>query len=465
MVLNTKLMLLFSLLTLSIGLSAAADVTAQVAGEPTTGDVQPDPSKERLKNLDEQLETLQQSQAADRKRIEELEKELARQKKEKEEAAKKKEGGKKATILGFYAASMTSTFSEKAPLDFSLNEMEVDVGANATDWLEFRADLQVRTEAADPEENRHAETSESNPVDMLYGRRLLDNIAEQGYMAISLYKPMDLKIHVGKFNSQFSMDPFDQVDGNLISHSLTNLHGIVRSLTGAKVGLSPIPEVRLEVVAAEGWNINLDNNGVPSVGGQVRLNLPGSLEAGVSGYYGKDVAGASTDPSGTFQDSDVPRAAISGFARVTAFPGWKIAAEGCWGTQEVTIGTGDTATKRDENWFGGSIKVDHEPASWFTLALRYEIFGDDKGTILPTAVVFPTGVQLHGPAVGARIKIAGQVYLMTELNAKFSNEDVLTKPNGDFGQYELFFGSQLLFRFGDVPDDGKKSIADVMTGS
>ncbi len=85
--------------------------------------------------------------------------------------------------------------------------------------------------------------------------------------------------------------------------------------------------------------------------------------------------------------------------------------------------------------------------------------------ILPTPVVFGNGVQLHGPALGVRIKLGTNVYLLTELNAKLSDEDSLTKPDGELGQYELFFGSQLLFRFGDTPDDGKQSLVDAMTGS
>ncbi len=302
-----------AILTLFVGLMAAPESIAQVAVDDPPADAPMAPTDERLLNLDIQVEILQQRQTADRKRIEELESELVKK--------NSKAGGKKASILGFYSASLTSSFSEKAPLDFSLNEMEVNVGANATDSMEFRADLQVRAEAADPEENRHSETSSSgDPVDHLSGRRLLDNIAEQGYLALTLYKPLGLKIQVGKFNSEFSMDPFDQVDGNLISHTLANLHGIVRSSTGGKLGVNLIPELRVEFVVAEGWNLNLDNNSVPSFGGQVRLKVPGTIEAGLSGYYGKDNVGASLNMSNFSIDNEAPRAAITGLCADNRLP-------------------------------------------------------------------------------------------------------------------------------------------------
>jgi hypothetical protein len=427
--------------------------------------VAPTEIEQDIKLLKEQVEALTRGKGDDEKRISDLEvilleqqarlKVLQDSEDKKKQDKKKKEG---AGYSGWYSASFSTSFGKKDPVNFSFNEVELDVVGKAADWIEFRADLQVRPESADPEE--HREIADPMLVDTgdqgLTGVYLLDHVAEQGYAKFTFWKPWEFTAELGKFNSNFAKEAFDAVENGFLTHSLTFLHGVVQQLAGAKVGISPVPQLRIELFAAQGWNQNIDDNRLPSFGGQVRVNIDGLLEAGLAGYYGQEEFFLSG------QVQNVPRIAINAHAKLTPVDALAITLEGAWGQQIITEGKG-TATAKDitSRWYSGYLTVDFEPISWFDLGLRYELFKDVQGAVLPN-LLFKTGGLVHGPSLAARVRLAEKVLFALEANGKFSDEKVLTNPDNKLGKYELFLGAQLYFKFGEGQEEVGRNLTEAL---
>jgi len=376
-----------------------------------------------------------------------------------DKVARKQEEG---MVAGWYSASISTQFMGQQPLNFSFNEIEMDMSAKASDWVQFEADMQVRPEAADPEESRSLPSEEfgesSFEEELESPARTLDKVVEQGFATFLLHRGTQLRLHTGKFNSGFGDEAYDTVDGKFLTHSMTFLHGVVKSLTGVKAGINIIDPLRIEIFAAEGWDINIDNNDMPALGGQVRLDIPNVLRASLSGYYGEETY---RDPiSGTTQ-ADVPRLALSGSAALTAVKNLTVVLEGSFGTETVNR----DGSELDNFWLSGYLSADYEPLSWLTIATRYELFIDDEGTRVPYLHAVAKGAILHGGYLAARLKLADRVFVAGEYNGRYASEKVLESPTGDVSHWDMFLGAQLFFRFGAVADDGKESLTHALTGS
>lgn len=419
---------------------------------------------ERLDRMQAEIDALKAAKEDADLKVDELTVTMAEQKKEqkrKDEKEKKEKAG--TSFKGWYAASLSSQFGGDNPVNFAFNEVELDVDAAAADWVSFKADLQVRPEFSDPEEQKANSGPDLNHMESeLSGPGVVDHIAEQGYARFMLHKAKKLVITTGKFNSDLGMEPFDAVDTEFLSHSMTHLHGIARSLTGARIGFNPTDAVRLEAFAAQGWNVDKDGNKTPSLGAQLRVNLPGTMDASMAAYYGEDSETLDLPDGSTSVQTEVPRLTANAHARITAVKNWKLGLEVAFGQETVqkdnNSGGTDDVTAR---WLSSYLTADYNPIPWLTVAARGEFFSDDKGVRLPR-LKFENGGYMYGAYLASKLTLTDTVFLIGECSYKGSDLEVLTGPDGDRSKYELFVGAQLYFLFGESNNDAVHSLADTL---
>jgi hypothetical protein len=413
---------------------------------------------ERLDQMQAEIDALKAGKEEADLKVDELTVTMAEEKKEQKKKEEKAKTGTK--VNGWYAASLTSQFGGDHPLNFAFNEVEMNVDATAADWVSFRADLQVRPEFSDPEEQaaEHLAQEQSYENSESTFENLVGNMAEQGYAKFLLHKARRLEVTTGKFNSNLGMEPFDAVDTQFLTHSMTHLHGIARTLTGARVGMNPVDTFRMEFFVADGWNTAVDTNKVPSIGAQFRLNVPGTMDASLAAYYGED----SENVQG-IQQNDVPRMTANAHARLTSMEHLRVGLEVVFGQETVEKDVAGVPEDLTERWFSGYFTVDYDPLTWLTVAARGEFFWDDQGLRLP-ALSFEQGGYIYGGHLASKLTLADTVFLVGEFSYKGSDRQVLTGVDGDPAKNELFVGAQLYFLFGESENEAVRSLTDVLKG-
>ena len=411
---------------------------------PPTTTRRPDPEVQSLKK---DLDALREAQEQTRKELDEVRKELDEEKKLREEE------DNDATASLWYAGSMASRFNKQDPINFGFNEIEANVEATLGDWVRVRTDIQIRPDTVDPEEQRTHSDLLQQGNEQTPGR-FIDQMAEQGFVEITLHRGTRTSVTTGKFNPNLGLEPQDTKDGAFLSHSSTFLHGIVRSLTGVRFGISPVPAFRIEVFAAEGWNTNLKDNKMPAFGGKLDLDLPEKLTAQASFYWGKEFR--------SFGDAESPRLTADANLILHAIPHTRLGLEVAYGQEEVTSSAGKLL---ESFWLSGQLYGEVDPISWITVGARYEAFYDHQGS-RHQVLTSGSGGHVHGGMLAARFKLADRLQLGTEFATRYSSQKVAAYNGFSVGpaNLEMFLGAQLFFTMGDVKDDGRPSLARKLFG-
>ena len=109
---------------------------------------------------------------------------------------------------------------------------------------------------------------------------------EQGFMVYRPEKLGNLSLTGGRFNAPMGFESLDPPDMLQISHSLLFDYCAPSNLTGAMAALGLGHGLEATAYAADGWDVNSDNNRSPTFGGRLAWAGTENLSGGVSAITG-----------------------------------------------------------------------------------------------------------------------------------------------------------------------------------
>jgi hypothetical protein len=258
---------------------------------------------------------------------------------------------------------------------FSLDQVELDLEKEISDWLSVRTDLDF--EQGD-------------------GTLTADEILEQGFVVVTFPTISALDedgwdIVVGKFNAPIGWELLDPPDMYQFSHSITFNYGLPTNLTGVMLRGNITRYIDFALYGVNGWDVSDDNNRDKTIGGRLGLTIfDENLNVGVSAIHGPESAPRAVDPAEALaaatggQDNHDQRTVldVDYTINLPILEGVVIGGEVNLGREEHAESTFLVLPGRrpaDAEWFGFFNTIHVDILSWLGLTYRYDYFDDSSG--------------------------------------------------------------------------------------
>ena len=319
--------------------------------------------------------------------------------------------GYAAEALGFEISGFVDssyTYDDNGDMNsFNLDQIEIDISKEITDWASLRFDLQHCPSAG--------LCGPGNTVPD-------DDIIEQGYLTLTAPVANGVTFTFGKFNAPIGFELLDPVDMYQFSHSLVFNNGLPTNLTGAMLSTSfNMFDINFYVV--NGWDNNPETNKNKSIGGRLGITPMEGVNVGFSAISGVGDGGGTQ--ALTVFDID---------GTITLIPKLTVGLEFNFGSDNDRVATGN-----DADWFGFLVMGHYDYTDWGGITVRYDYFDDDdSGTRIGFGSGSADAATVAGVAADTRqaITIAPTFVIaegfgaLFEYRHDFSDKNVFVKSNG-----------------------------------
>jgi hypothetical protein len=296
---------------------------------------------------------------------------------------------------------------------FGLDQVEIDISKEITDWASLRFDLNHCPSAG---------TCGAVSQD--------DDLIEQGFLTLTAPVGNGVTFTFGKFNAPIGFELLDPVDMYQFSHALVFNYGIPTNITGLMLSTTFFDMVDFAFYVVNGWDpSHPDVNKDKSVGGRIGVTPMEGINFGLAGITGWD----------GFLGTRVSVIDIDG--TITIVPDLTIGMEFNFGWDEMIRAIpGDNAT-----WFGFLLMAHYDYTEWGGITIRYDYFDDeDGGTRIPATVggiagtpSAPAAPNFFGPAdirqavaISPTFVIADGFGALVEYRYDYSNKNVFVDKSG-----------------------------------
>ncbi|MEW5922535.1 MAG: outer membrane beta-barrel protein [Candidatus Zixiibacteriota bacterium] len=314
-----------------------------------------------------------------------------------------KSSPKIAELSGFVAADAFSE-PDNEQLSFELNQVEIDLLREYSDWAKLRADLDYI-----------ADDSGDYGVDV-----------EQAYVMLRLGHAPEWWFTFGKFNAPIGLERPDAPDMVTISHSLVYQYGRPVNIFGLMVASTFSPGVHWLAYIVNGWDRDFDTNDKKTLGAALHFDLDENARIGISLISGneQDTAGSSRR---TVLDMDLS---------IDPLPLWKCEAEFNHGIETDVISDGG-----DAGWNGLYVLNNFKFSEQLSMAMRFDYLDDKEGIL--------TGFrqELKSLAAAPACTILDDIIAMLELKYDFSDHAVFNDDDGSMNDSRFTAGFRITGMF------------------
>lgn len=296
---------------------------------------------------------------------------------------------------------------------FGLDQVEIDITKEITDWASLRFDLQHCPSAG-----------------MCVGNTQDDDIIEQGYLTLTAPVGNGVTFTFGKFNAPIGFELLDPVDMYQFSHALVFNFGLPANLIGAMLSTSFSDMFDVSFYVVNGWDNEPDGNKNKTVGGRLGITPMEGINFGFSAISGDDGSAGQTL---TVFDID---------GTITLIPNLTVGLELNFGSDENAVAAGN-----DADWFGLLLMGHYDYSDWGGITVRYDYFDDDDGGTRLTRVAGTPADKRQAITISPTFVIADGFGALFEYRHDFSDQNVFSKADGTMTDGNDTFAFEMTYAF------------------